>query len=363
MFTYELRCKGSWQLDGPRGMDDAYHGTLTLRLTWDEAIPPPTEPIDGGSAVAPLLSLPLPGTDGNRACEVRPVSALTVPCAMCSDEDGNLSFFDMVVPHFGTAELVSFSCAACGYKYNKVGTAMGQTPSPKGRALRLRVGSDADLKREVVISDAATVRLPALEMEVQAVGRYTTVEGLVTGLASGLAHAAIVSEAGEPDGGVLGSIEGKITALLADCATSPFAVEISDPLALSFIAEPSLADSEAAAAAGVLELEEWERSEEENLDLGLIDAHSAGELWAAANAAKSAETGATPEEGERAVTAGDGGGMSINISKRDKCLEISPKEINVCKYLFSSHWVPYIILIDNNSVSILYKFQCSHVVR
>ena len=123
-------------------------GVIRLTLSLTAATP------SGGVVAAPPLSLPLAGTDGNRACEVRPVSALQVraklllisvhplppllyhlptvvrprhhrhccckaprhhrptqvPCAMCGEE-GSLSFFDMAVPHFGSAELVSFSCA------------------------------------------------------------------------------------------------------------------------------------------------------------------------------------------------------------------------------------------------------------
>jgi C4-type Zn-finger protein len=308
-----VRCKGSWVLDGPRGVDDSYHGTIKLTLTWEADIAPPPTEAAATAPAAPLLALPLPGSDGNRACEVRPVTALAVPCSMCGEEDANLSFFDMVVPHFGTAELVSFTCAACGYKYNKVGTAVGQKAGPKGKVLRLNVSSGADLRREVVVSDVATVRLPAVEVEVQAVGRYTTVEGLVTGLASGLARAALVSGGDDAEasatggagvGSVVGSLEARINALLEGCETCPFSVEISDPLALSFIAElPAAAtsveeDGDGAAGAaggggggggsggGPLEVEEWERSAEEDLELGLVDAAAAGEqLWRDADAA------------------------------------------------------------------------------
>jgi C4-type Zn-finger protein len=313
-----VRYRGSWELDGARGLEDSYHGTLKLELEWQGDIPPPAVPpsdtaaTGGGAVAAPLAALPLPGHDGNRACEVRPVTALSVPCSMCSEEQGDLSFFDMVVPHFGTAELVSFSCAACGYKYNKVGTAVGQRPGPCGKTIRLEVCSEADLKREVVISDVATVTLAAAELEVQAVGRYTTVEGLITGLAGGLARAALVrgvsgsgtsstdgpSEAGgnvtNDSGlrGVVNSVEARIKDLIEGCVASPFTVQISDPLALSFIAEISpdhsygdtnAGGSNSAPASDRLEVEEWPRSPEDDLELGLVDATEAGQRWCAAD--------------------------------------------------------------------------------
>lgn len=346
-----VRCKGSWQRDGPRGLEDSCHGTLKLQLIWQADIPPPARPspsdstaADAWANVTSFATLPLPGDDGNRACEVRPVTALSVPCSMCSEEQANLSFFDMVVPHFGTAELVSFSCAACGYKYNKVGTAVGQRAGPTGKTIRLRVSSDADLKREVVISDVATVRLAAVELEVQAVGRYTTVEGLITGLAAGLAQAALVraSDAitagpSAPEdtvacnGGLRGavsSLENRIQDLIDGCAASPFTVEISDPLALSFIADLPIdqpgaganadigpdsapadlpqsgeAKDRPSASGGSLEIENWPRSPEDDLELGLIDATEAGEMWAAA--AEGETTAALPALRQENIKCGE----------------------------------------------------------
>ena len=308
-----VRCKGSWQLDGARGLEDSNHGTLKLQLHWQADIPAPVPSHDTnattttGGVVAPQLSLPLPGDDGNRACEVRPVTTLSVPCSMCSEDQANLSFFDMKVPHFGTAELVSFSCDVCGYKYNKVGTAVGQRPGAMGKTIRLQVACDADLKREVVVSDVATVRLAAVELEVPAIGRYTTVEGLISGLASGLSRAALVdgsnastpvsaqgqSEADSGLRGVVDSIETRIKDMMNSCVASPFTVEISDPLALSFIAELPLHDADPGQDVAThstpirdtddrLEVQTWSRSEEDDLELGLVDATRAGELWAAA---------------------------------------------------------------------------------
>jgi C4-type Zn-finger protein len=86
-----------------------------------------------------------------------------------------LAFFEMHIPHFGRAELVSFSCG-CGYKYTKVRTALGAPPGPNGRTLALAVRGPSDLSRQVVVSDDAVVRCPALELEMQLAGRYTTVE-------------------------------------------------------------------------------------------------------------------------------------------------------------------------------------------
>ena len=81
-----LRAKGAYQLDGRRGLDASLHGKVRLSLTLETPI------AAAAPSANPTLALPLPGSGGNRACEVRPVSGLTVPCSMCGDEEATLSF-------------------------------------------------------------------------------------------------------------------------------------------------------------------------------------------------------------------------------------------------------------------------------
>ena len=323
----QLRLKGSWGLQHDRGGLPGNSGTVKLTLDWQAAIEPP-------AGLEPALALPLPGSDGNRACEVRPVSALEVPCSMCSEPGASLSFFDMVVPHFGAAELLSFSCAECGYKYNKVRTAIGRPLGPCGRTLTLHASTGADLRREVVTSDAATVRLEALDLEVQATGRYTTVEGLVNSLASGLSQAAIVmdGDGGGGEGGATGmaSVEERIHMLLetveAAAADSEagggggFTLTISDPLAMSFIAQPPAADDGSPPRHGGLEQDDWQRSAEQNMELGLIDGVTAGELWeqrddeAAAAAVAASQEPPEPEDAAGCTSShSSGGGGSVDL--------------------------------------------------
>jgi len=81
---------------------------------------------DGGDAATK-------GTDntGNNACNVEMKKTIHVPCSACGSDDAKLTFFEMSIPHFGLTELVAFSCADCGYKHNKMHTAVGQKPGPR----------------------------------------------------------------------------------------------------------------------------------------------------------------------------------------------------------------------------------------
>jgi C4-type Zn-finger protein len=277
-----------------------------LELTLEP--PPPPHAAAAAVSFEPSLALPLPGTDGNRACEVRPVSGLAVPCAMCSQPDGMLSFFDMIVPHYGKAELVSFSCGDCGYKYNKVRTGIGCAVGRLGRTLVLHARSAADLRRELVTSDVATVRLEDLDLEVQATGRYTTVEGLVTSLGTGLARAAIATCAASraADEGVgVGGLQSRIESLIERCqgpGVEGFTLSIADPVAMSFIADPPDNQQVGAAQiiqqAGVVEQREWQRSAEQELEFGCVDATTAGKLWEASLVAAATDEGLAEEAAE-----------------------------------------------------------------
>lgn len=73
------------------------------------------------------------------------------------------------------------TCDVCGYKNSEVKGAGGI--SPKGRTCKLKVTSPADLQRDLLKSETASVAVPELELEVTTGtlgGLITTVEGLLT---------------------------------------------------------------------------------------------------------------------------------------------------------------------------------------
>ena len=77
--------------------------------------------------------------------------------------------------------LMSDSCDVCGYKNSEVkGT--GGIPE-QGRKFQLRVDDAADLQRDVLKAETASVTVPELDLEVTTGtlgGIITTVEGLLT---------------------------------------------------------------------------------------------------------------------------------------------------------------------------------------
>jgi ZPR1 zinc finger protein len=76
--------------------------------------------------------------------------------------------------------IMAFTCAQCGFKSSEV-KAGGAVPT-YGTEVTLRATGPADLKRDVLKSDSAMVRIPELGLELQCGtlgGQYTTVEGLL----------------------------------------------------------------------------------------------------------------------------------------------------------------------------------------
>lgn len=72
------------------------------------------------------------------------------------------------------------TCDVCGYRNSEVKGSGGV--SPQGRICTLKVASPADLKRDVLKSETASVAVPELELEVTTGtlgGLITTAEGLL----------------------------------------------------------------------------------------------------------------------------------------------------------------------------------------
>jgi ZPR1 zinc finger protein len=206
------------------------------------------------------------------------------------------------IPHFKEVVIMSLLCDHCGYKSNEI---KGGGAIPKfGTRIILKVQTLDDLQREVLKSDTAGIAIPELELELQEGsldGLYTTVEGLLDKLYTRLESAnpfhvgdAAKKQHLDNDGGEFSapSISAKryidfLSKLLSlkEGQSLPFTMVIRDPLSNSFVG-PIPADSIALALQAEkegnnscythyvdhgMEIEEYERSYEENDILGLND--------------------------------------------------------------------------------------------
>lgn len=185
------------------------------------------------------------------------------------------------IPHFKQVVLMSTVCDACGYKSNDVKTG-GAIPE-KGKKVTLRVRTAEDLARDILKSESCALECPELQLAVNPGtlgGRFTTVEGLLTQVRDDLKNQIFQADGNQPqapvgEGGDSLStdeksrwttfFEGLDAAIRGE---REFTIVLTDPLASSYV--QSLADDPSQPDAQMTVVE-YERTEEEEEDLGLRD--------------------------------------------------------------------------------------------
>lgn len=206
------------------------------------------------------------------------------------------------IPHFKEIIIMSLLCEHCGFKSNEI---KGGGAIPKtGTKITLKVVTSDDLAREVLKSDTAGITIPELDMELDEGGLdglYTTVEGLLNKVHDRLKDAnpfgtgdSATKQHLSNDGGAFSKPSPTYVRYMeflqrlkamADGEVFPFSVIISDPLSNSFVG-PIPKDAIALALQSEkddnhdcykgyvdtgMELEEYERSHDQNEILGLND--------------------------------------------------------------------------------------------
>ncbi|XP_044335319.1 zinc finger protein zpr1 isoform X1 [Triticum aestivum] len=196
------------------------------------------------------------------------VDTLPSTCAACATECVT-RFFSTKIPYFREVIVMATSCDACGYRNSELKPG-GEIPA-KGKKTTLIVRNVKDLSRDVIKSDSAAVSVPELELELSSGtlgGIVTTVEGLIVKICEALerVHGFQLGDS---------TYEWKkkkwdgFTERLAKLLNleEPWTLILDDALAASFIAPAtdSLEDDKQ------LTIEEYERSWEQNEELGLND--------------------------------------------------------------------------------------------
>ncbi|KAG0696510.1 Zinc finger protein ZPR1 [Chionoecetes opilio] len=103
------------------------------------------------------------------------------------------------IPHYKEVVVSSFDCEHCG---NKNTTCQMGRWQDKGVVSQLQVRDATDLNRQVVKSDAASVSVPELELEIPAngeKGEVTTVEGVLRRTMEGLGQDQATRRLEHPD--------------------------------------------------------------------------------------------------------------------------------------------------------------------
>jgi zinc finger protein len=247
------------------------------------------------------------------------------PCYACGNQESYTQMCVTTIPHFKEVVIMAFSCEKCGHKNNEI---KGGGGIPKqGEIIELRVENEDDFDRDILKSDTSGVTIPELELEMQMGslgGVYTTLEGLLTKIKQNVYDSnPFMKNAGgdaQRNATVLAFAQ-KFDDLIAK-RILPFTLRITDPLANSFIDSPKLAkvheltQSGTAGAAAVdpqLSVTAYDRSADENEDLGIADMNT--ENYDAAGGVEGGAEGAVKlenfiqKEGTGSKTLAQGGAM------------------------------------------------------
>ena len=183
------------------------------------------------------------------------------------------------IPHFKQVVIMSTVCDQCGYRSNEVKTG-GEVPE-KGKIITLKVERASDLGRDILKSESCALECPELKLLVNPGtlgGRFTTVEGLLTqvrddlhqqifdvGDEVGIGGDSLPSEAKENwkmfFDGIGEAIKGE----------RKFTVILKDPLASSYVQNLCSPEDDPQ-----IETHDYERTAEEEEDLGLSDMKTEG---------------------------------------------------------------------------------------
>ncbi|KAJ2003143.1 nucleolar zinc-finger protein [Coemansia thaxteri] len=100
-------------------------------------------------------------------------------CMQCH-ENGMTKLLLTRVPHFKSIIIMSFECPHCGLKNNEIQS--GEAVQEKGHIYELRCTSKADLNRQIVRNNTASVSFPDWDFTAPptTTSRLTTVEGLIS---------------------------------------------------------------------------------------------------------------------------------------------------------------------------------------
>ena len=174
---------------------------------------------------------------------------------------------------------MSTVCDDCGYRSNEVKTG-GAVPD-KGSRITLDVKTPEDLSRDVLKSESAALFCPELQLRVEPGtmgGRFTTVEGILENIKKDLRSQVFGLDDGdapvpEDKGGDSMTSQSKQTwesffadVTLAIDGKKTFTLVLEDPLAASYVQSFTAPEPDPQ-----IKVEEYDRTEEEEEDLGLRD--------------------------------------------------------------------------------------------
>ncbi|KAF2706610.1 zf-ZPR1-domain-containing protein [Pleomassaria siparia CBS 279.74] len=179
------------------------------------------------------------------------------------------------IPHFKQVVLMSTVCEHCGYRSNEVKTG-GEVPE-KGRRITLSVNTKEDLSRDILKAESCAMSCPELNLSVEPGtlgGRFTTVEGILTQVRDDLRSS--IFDTGDGGDSMESTAKAKWDTFFDKLTEAidgnvAFTIILEDPLAASYVQSFTAPEPDPQ-----IILEEYERTEEEEENLGHNDMKTEG---------------------------------------------------------------------------------------
>ncbi|KAI0091760.1 zf-ZPR1-domain-containing protein [Irpex rosettiformis] len=183
-------------------------------------------------------------------------------CSSCGHKSDTL-VKKVNIPYFKDVLIMSVNCELCGYRDNEVKS--GGAIAEKGKRITLKVEDRDDLSRDILKSESCGLTIPEIELVLEAGtlgGRFTTLEGILDQVYEELSE-KVFSDAKKGDS-TFESFLGKLKSVKN--AERPFTLILDDPLANSYLQNLYAPDPDPN-----MTIEEYERTWEQNEELGLND--------------------------------------------------------------------------------------------
>ncbi|CCJ29172.1 unnamed protein product, partial [Pneumocystis jirovecii] len=188
-------------------------------------------------------------------------------CPSCTKPcDTNMKLVD--IPYFKEVIIMSTVCDYCGYKSNEVKTG-GEIPE-KGKKIILKVENIDDLSRDLLKSETCSIKIPELNLDLNPGtlgGKFTTLEGLLAQIYDELYNRVYsrTNDSMEPEKNRRWNI---FLQRLDDARNGKikFTIILDDPISGSYLQNLYAPDPDPN-----MKIEEYERTYEQNEDLGIND--------------------------------------------------------------------------------------------
>ncbi|KAL6706768.1 nucleolar zinc-finger protein [Coniothyrium glycines] len=179
------------------------------------------------------------------------------------------------IPHFKQVILMSTVCDHCGYRSNEVKTG-GEVPE-KGRRITIAIDTKEDLSRDILKAESCAMSCPELNLSVEPGtlgGRFTTIEGLLTQVRDDLKSS--IFDAGDSGDSMNSATKTKWTDFFDQLTAAingeiKFKIVLQDPLASSYVQSFTAPEPDPQ-----ITVEDYERTKEEEEELGLADMKTEG---------------------------------------------------------------------------------------